>query len=205
MLSLVFNPASASTDIMTNDIFEKISDSLYVVNPLRGMAKSPQEHDFYAADDAAQSEDWPQAIVLGDSPRNVAATPSHINEMIASIEDNTREIYIRMREKSKMSERISASLDFLRLSKKYLSREQIESFTMFSDISEKNSRSLKHIMLEIAAIKSLDAVKKELLHTNTDLDLVYDKLGSVIELQRSALSCLRDVLRSGEGLLGLLR
>ena len=142
-------------------------------------------------------------IYVVDAPRKTAATPDHINDMIASIEDNTRQIYILAKEKNKMAEKIAANLDFLRLSKKYLSHEQIGSFASYSNISERNSQTLRHVLQEIDTLKSLEAVKRELLHTNTDLDLVYDELEAILELQRRALSCLEDVISSGKALMEL--
>ena len=139
-----------------------------------------------------------------NTPNHAVATPNHINDMIASIEDNTRQIYTLAKEKSKIAEKISASLDFLRLSKKYLSREQIDSFTSFSNTSERNSRTLKQVLQEIDKLKSLDTVKRELLHTDSDLDLVYCELEAVLELQRFAQRCLEDVLSSGKALMRLL-
>ena len=142
-------------------------------------------------------------IYVVDAPRCAAATPDHINEMIASIEDNTRQIYIMAKEKNKIAEKIAANLDFLRLSKRYLSHEQIESFASFSNISERNSRTLRQVLQEIDALKSLDAVKRELLHTNSDLNLVYDELEAILELQRRALGCLEDIIGSGKALMRL--
>ncbi|MCL2852376.1 MAG: hypothetical protein FWE20_04980 [Defluviitaleaceae bacterium] len=143
-------------------------------------------------------------LYVVNTPRHTAATPDRINQMIASIEDNTRQIYTLAKEKSKIAEKIAANLDFLRLSKKYLSREQIGSFVSFSGISEKNSHTLKQVLQEIDTLKSLDAVKRELLHTNTDLDLVYGELEAILDLQRSALRCFEDVLISGRELMQLL-
>ena len=142
-------------------------------------------------------------ICVADAPRRAAATPEQINEMIASIEDNTRQIYILAKEKNKIAEKIAASLDFLRLSKRYLSQDQIGSFANFSNISEKKSRTLKQVLQEIDTLKSLDTVKRELLHTNSDLNLVYDELEAILELQRRALGCLEDIISSGKALMQL--
>jgi hypothetical protein len=131
-------------------------------------------------------------------------TSDNINAMITSIEDNTREIYLLMRARSKLTEKVSASLDFLRLSRRYLSRKQIESFARFTSVLENNSTTLGELLVEIATLKSLDAVKKELLHTNTDLNLVYNELNSVLELQQRALFCLEDIQEAGDDLLRLL-
>ena len=145
------------------------------------------------------------SLLTTPAPASAYAAPHHnIDEMIASIEDNTRQIYIHAKEKSKIAQKISASLDFLRLSRKYLSREQIESFTNFSNISEQNSHTLKQVLQEIDTLQPLDTVKRELLHNDPDLNLVYVELESMLRLQRTALSCLKDVLNSGRAFMMLL-
>jgi len=132
------------------------------------------------------------------------ADPARINEMIASIEDNSRQIYILAKEKNKIAEKISATLDFLRLSKKYLTRDQIDSFTNFSATSQCKALALRQTLSELDTLKPLDTVRRELLHNNSDLSLVYSELDAMLLLQRTALGCLEDVLDSARSLMRLL-
>ena len=144
---------------------------------------------------------------IGDTTaqaRLATATPSRINDIIASIEDNARNICNLVKEKSKSAEKISANLDFFRLTRQCLSCEQITSFASFSKISTKDSHMLKATLREIAALRSLSTIKKELLHTHTDLDLVYNELQIIFDLQCDALSYLEEILNSSDQLLKLL-
>jgi len=112
--------------------------------------------------------------------------------MLVSIEDNAYKIASLTKTKNKLAEKISATLDFLRLSKKYLSESQIESFVKFSTVSEASS----HILLGIT--KQLDTLettaKNTLIHNDTDLDQVHNKLSSLISLQQFALNSLENVI-----------
>ena len=128
-------------------------------------------------------------LFLIDKP---SSTPACIHEMLVSIEDNAYKIASLTKTKNKLAEKISATLDFLRLSKKYLSESQIESFVKFSTVSEASS----HILLGIT--KQLDTLettaKNTLIHNDTDLDQVHDKLSSLISLQQFALNSLENVI-----------
>ena len=127
------------------------------------------------------------------------STSSCIHEKLSCIEDNSRKISSLTKKKQKNTEKISATLDFLRLSKKYLSTTQIESFVKFSAISEASSHTLRGITKQLDTLES--TAKDTLLHTDTATSLVHNKLNAVISLQQFALSCLENIISLGDTLL----
>ena len=127
-----------------------------------------------------------------------SSTPACIHEILVSIEDNTRKISTLTKKKQKNAEKISATLDFLRLSKKYLSETQIESFVKFSTVSEASSHILPGITKQLDTLEStiISTAKGALIHTDNDPD--HDKLSILISLQQFTLSCLENVIISGD-------
>ena len=130
-------------------------------------------------------------------------TPACVHEMLASVEGNTRKIASLTKLKNKHTEKISATLDFLRLSKKYLSEPQIEAFVKFAAISKINSSILPNITKQpdAAEAAAVTAAKEALLHTNADLDFVYGKLSALAASQQSVLGCLENIISFGDKLL----
>ena len=135
---------------------------------------------------------------------DVEVVSFRVSEMITLIEDNTRHIATLTRQKNKNSERVSAQLDFLRSTKRYLSEEQIEAYVGFAVVSNFGSGKLREILIQIHKRKDLENVKRQLLNSQTDFGLVLGDLLEIARYQREAIQCLEDIISSGESVVSLL-
>ena len=126
------------------------------------------------------------------------------HEILSIIESNSHRISWLTKQKNKRAVKISATLDFLRLSKRYLSGTQIVTFVKFSAVSEASSYTLQNIAKQIDELKALGTVRDALLHNSTDIDPVHSELHELLTLQHTAIDCLENLITVSNALLQAL-
>lgn len=135
---------------------------------------------------------------------NVDSLSICVGDIISIIEDNTRNIAILTRKRIKRGERISARLDLLRSTKRYLTQAQVEAYATFSMTSANEGRNIKEFMEEVDKLKSLPNVKRQLLNSDTDFSSVMEDLEEVAKYQKEIISALTNIIDSANNALMLL-
>ncbi len=143
-------------------------------------------------------------IKSNNDEKNFIKLPKSIDNMLVEVEDNTRNISLLLKERTKVVNKIETNLDFLRYAKINLNEKQVDSFASFVSYSGEQGLKLKQTLQKIESLKSLKNVKKELLHNDADYSLVYNELEQLNNYQFEAIACLNGIISAGENVLNIL-
>ena len=138
-------------------------------------------------------------------PSDTQVPTEAINAMMAAICGGAGGLLALLKKKANVYAQIQAKLDLLRHAKVSLTEEQIRSFSKLMAASGEKSAELSHTMQKIRANKDLKSVKKELLHSDADYDLVLNELSALYHLQQAAIVTLESIIEDGHGMLVLLQ
>ena len=149
-----------------------------------------------------------QTLKKGDIVKNLHSDEEgeadKIEELIANIDSNTRSIMGLLKEKNKVVGQLETSLDIRAYAKKTLDEAQIQKLSAFSALYSEKGEALRNSLQKIEEKQNLNLVKKEILHTDSDLNYIYKELKELSDYQDEALYSLQSIVLSGAEILSEL-
>lgn len=127
-----------------------------------------------------------------------------IEDSLAAIGDNSREITELMKDKKKTVAKIQTALDLKAYTRSSMNEEQIALFRTFHSNMNEEASILQEALQKIDNKKDLALAKKEILHTNADYELIYRELNEIAEHQRDVVFSLNNMIDCGQKTLDAL-
>ena len=127
-----------------------------------------------------------------------------IEELIGVISAQNRKLTKLLKEKSRVLDKIQASLDFRVYAKVPFNEVQMDSFTHFTGFYNYEAGALQGTLVKIDANKGLMAAKKELLQKEANYTSIIDELTSFSNNLSDAIRRLHGIIELGYNTLQIL-
>jgi hypothetical protein len=127
-----------------------------------------------------------------------------INDLLIDNDDNTRTITSLIKEKNFTSGKIKTMMELKAMAKIPFEEKQITGFTAFTNQYSLLSKSISDNLKKIESKKDLRMVTSEILHNDSSLDIIFNELKEINEIQWETIQDLNSVVDCAERTLAIL-
>lgn len=158
----------------------------------------------YAAYDVFKEKNQIICVIKKDIQGLGKEDTKEIDNVMKDIEYQSRNIKSLLKEKNKVFGKIQTALDLRVYSKKPMSENEIDNFNAFTGFYEQERSVLTETFKKIDYAKELTVAKNEMLHKDTDYDLILKELSEINKYQGDAIHSLNKMIEYGEVTLNFL-
>lgn len=188
-----------TTKVYGGQDMKKIIGGLLVVSLLSGPAAV--KVNLYAYELIKNQHQIIYVLKKNVDPRDKITKAADVDEAMKALEQNTRTIKTLLKDKNRIVGKIQTALDLRAYAKSPLDESQVNAFADFTALYAEEGGQLQDALTYIDDNKDLMTAKKEILHNQTDYEVVLREINAISDSQSNAIDRLTNIIGAGEAVL----